>query len=87
MMLLAYVVKINKAHHKQRQKIGMTNAKDKGKAWGRKKLSKPENYEEVKRRWQTREITLAEAGKLVGVSTVTFRRWLEADRLQNEEKP
>jgi len=80
LVLLEYVEKKQKEARKLRQKKGMSASKAKGKVWGRKKIERPVNYEEVKQRWQVREITLAEAAQLTGVSLVTFRRWLEADK-------
>lgn len=56
----------------QRQSEGITAAKAKGVEFGRPKLKKPENYEEVMKRVASGEIKAVDAMKLLGVRKTSY---------------
>lgn len=61
---------------RKRQRAGIEAAKKRGKYLGRPVIEKPDNYEEVMRRWKEKEISAAEAMDLLGgVKKNTFYRW------------
>lgn len=56
----------------QRQSEGITAAKAKGVEFGRPKLKKPENYEEIMKRVASGEIKAVDAMKLLGVRKTSY---------------
>ena len=65
-----------------RQREGIDSAKKHNKHLGRPKTVKPENWEEVYRKWRNGEITAREAMRQLGVGKNVFYRWVgdEKDR-------
>ncbi len=65
-----------------RQREGIDSAKKRNKHLGRPKTVKPENWEEVYRKWQNGEITARDAMRQLGVGKNVFYRWVgdEKDR-------
>lgn len=70
--VLASIAEEERVKNHQRQSEGIQAAKEKGVEFGRPKLRKPENYEEVMRRVNSREISSVEAMKLLGVKKTSF---------------
>ncbi|MCD7845639.1 MAG: hypothetical protein LUG57_07295 [Oscillospiraceae bacterium] len=60
---------------KERQREGIVAAQDRGVTFGRPLLPLPDNYEEVKNLWLTRQISSRTGAKMLGVSQYTFLRW------------
>ena len=59
-----------------RQREGIDSAKKHNKHLGRPKTVKPENWEEVYRKWRNGEITAREAMRQLGVGKNVFYRWV-----------
>ena len=67
----------------QRQAEGISAAKAKGVAFGRKNVDVPENFQEIYRQWRNRELTNGEAAKLCGFSVRTLYTLTAEWRLQD----
>lgn len=62
---------------RQKQSEGIRAAKKKGVHIGRKPMERGATFETVKAQWQRGEISLREAGRRLGVSHQTFKKWVE----------
>ncbi|MCD8322557.1 MAG: hypothetical protein LUC89_06720 [Oscillospiraceae bacterium] len=60
---------------KERQHEGIVAAQERGVAFGRPRMPMPDNFEEVKNLWFTRQISSREGARRLGVSQDTFLRW------------
>lgn len=69
---LAYVAEKERSIIKRRQKSGIESAKARGVKFGRTKIERPENFEEVYRRVLTKEITNKQAMSELGLKTNTY---------------
>lgn len=67
---------------RQRQTEGIRAAKAKGKHLGRPKAVRPDNWEEVSRRWRTGEITAVEAMRLTGLKRGTFYSFAKQEKIK-----
>lgn len=72
LQILAYVAETERAFIKQRQAEGIAIAKKNGVKFGREKLDLPRNFEEYHRLWKDKKISVREAAKAVGMSTLLF---------------
>ena len=72
--ILSSIYDTDKHMHKTRQAEGIAAAKNKGKAWGRKRIEISEEFEEIMRQRSEGTITLAAAAERLGVSISTFKR-------------
>lgn len=61
----------------QRQKEGIAIAKEQGKYKGRQKAKKPEQWQEWREQYQTRQITATKLADMCGVSRPIIYRWLK----------
>lgn len=61
LQVLSYVAEQERRFIKQRQKEGIAIAKNKGVKFGRPKIKKADNFDEVVNRWKGKEITAREA--------------------------
>lgn len=64
---------------KQRQAEGIAAAKSRGVKFGRPSIPRPKNFEEIKSKYESGEISSRQAGKLLGVSYHTFLRWCKSE--------
>ena len=64
---------------RQRQAEGIAAAKARGVKFGRKPLTRPDNYDDVVALWKDGKISGRKAAKLLGVSNFTFIRWTRND--------
>ena len=64
---------------RQKQSEGIRAAKMKGVHIGRKPMERGAEFEAVKAQWQRGEISLREAGRRLGVTHQTFKKWVEED--------
>lgn len=62
---------------RQKQSEGICAAKKKGVHIGRKPMECGTEFEMLKQQWQRGEISLREAGRKLGVSHQTFKKWVE----------
>lgn len=74
LQILSYVAETERDFIKKRQAEGIAAAKAKGVKFGPKKKEMPENFEQVKAKWEKGEISAREAGKILNVSYSTFYR-------------
>ncbi len=64
---------------RQKQSEGIRAAKMKGVHIGRKPMERGAEFEMLKQQWQRGEVSLREAGRRLGVSHQTFKKWVEED--------
>ena len=78
LQILSYVAEQERAFIKQRQKEGITNAKNNGVKFGRPKIEKPQDFDVVVSRWKNKEIKSKEAMELLGLKPNTFYNMLHS---------
>ena len=64
---------------RQKQSEGIRAAKQKGVHIGRKPMKRGAEFEALKEQWQRGEVSLREAGRRLGVTHQTFKKWVEED--------
>ena len=64
---------------RQKQSEGIRAAKKKGVHIGRKPMERGAEFETLKQQWQRGEVSLREAGRRLGVTHQTFKKWAEED--------
>lgn len=74
LQIFAYVAQTEREFISQRQMEGIEAAKRKGKKFGRPEKEMPEEFEEICRRCEQRELSTRQAAELLGVSHTTFYR-------------
>ena len=62
---------------RQKQSEGIREAKKKGVHIGRKPMERGTEFEALKQQWQRGEVSLREAGRRLGVTHQTFKKWVE----------
>ena len=62
---------------RQKQSEGIRAAKKKGVHIGRKPKERGAEFEVLKQQWQRGEVSLREAGRRLGVTHQTFKKWVE----------
>lgn len=67
------------AAKRERQSEGIRAAQEKGVHIGRKPMERGAAFETVKAQWQRGEISLREAGRRLGVSHQTFKKWVNEE--------
>lgn len=75
LQILAYVAQIERENIKQRQKEGIHAAKCRGVQFGRPRKNIPNNFDDVKGKWEKSEINSRQAAQILGISQNTFLRW------------
>lgn len=65
---------------RQKQSEGIRAAKKKGVHIGRKPKKRGAEFETLKRQWQRGEVSLREAGRRLGVTHQTFKKWIEEEK-------
>lgn len=75
LQILAYVAQIERENIKQRQKEGIHEAKCRGVQFGRPRKNIPDNFDDVKGKWEKSEINSRQADQILGISQNTFLRW------------
>lgn len=64
---------------RQKQSEGIRAAQEKGVHIGRKPMERGAEFEALKQQWQRGEISLREAGRRLGVTHQTFKKWVEEE--------
>ena len=64
---------------RQKQSEGIRAAQEKGVHIGRKPKQRGAEFETLKQQWQRGEVSLREAGRKLGVTHQTFKKWAEED--------
>lgn len=80
LQVLSFVSEQERAFIKQRQNEGIAIAKSKGIKFGRKKVEKPNNWNEVIKKWQNNKITAVEAMKELNLTKTTFYKLVREDK-------
>ena len=62
---------------RQKQSEGIRAAQEKGVHIGRKPMERGAEFETLKQQWQRGEVSLREAGRRLGVTHQTFKKWIE----------
>ena len=62
---------------RQKQSEGIRVAQEKGVHIGRKPMERGAEFEMLKQQWQRGEVSLREAGRRLGVTHQTFKKWVE----------
>jgi len=75
LQLFSYVAQTEREMNKQRTMEGIAAAKARGVQFGRKPITKPDNFDEIRRAWALGTISEREAAKKLGVSRPTFHKW------------
>lgn len=70
--LLSYVAEEERTYIKQRQKEGIDIAINKGVKFGRPKIQKPHNFDDVIFKWKNKEITAKKAMELLNLKSNTL---------------
>ena len=65
---------------RQKQSEGIRAAKMKGVHIGRKPMERGAEFETLKQQWQRGEVSLREAGRRLGVTHQTFKKWVEEEK-------
>ena len=73
--IFSYVAQLEREMNHRRTMEGLAAAKLKGVKLGRKRITKPDNYEIIRERWEKGEIVESEAANILGVSRPTFHKW------------
>lgn len=72
LQILSYVAEQERTFIKQRQKEGIKNAISKGVKFGRPKIEKPQNYDDVISKWKNKEIKSKEAMQMLNLKSASF---------------
>ena len=67
---------------RQKQSEGIRAAQKKGVHIGRKPMERGAEFEALKQQWQRGEVSLREAGRRLGVTHQTFKKWVEEDHTE-----
>ena len=81
LQILSYVAQTECEFIRKRQAEGIAAAKARGVKFGAEKKPLPEGYEQIRDAWLAGEISLRDAGAVLGVSHMTFYRWCKRDGL------
>ena len=65
---------------RQKQSEGIRAAQKKGVHIGRKPMERGAEFEALKQQWQRGEVSLREAGRRLGVTHQTFKKWVEEEK-------
>ena len=75
LQLLSYVAQTEREFIRQRQAEGIAAAKARGVRFGRKPKERPEEFEEIKKKWSIGKISAREAAQILKISHKTFLKW------------
>lgn len=82
LQILSYVAQTERENTRQRQAEGIAAAHRRGVRFGRPRKSVPQEFVQIKEKWEKKEITSRDAAAYLGVSQNTFLRWTH----ENNEK-
>lgn len=77
--MIGAINEFERANILERQAEGIALAKQKGIYKGRKRIAKPDNWQDVYTRWKRREITGAQAMQETGLKRNTFYNFVKAE--------
>ena len=79
LQLLSYVAETERCLIHQRQAEGIEAAKKRGVQFGRKPKERPQEYNDIRKRWESGQISARKAAKLLDIDHHTFLRWTQLD--------
>lgn len=79
LQILSYVAEKERLAIRERQRQGIEAAKVKGVKFGRPRVQKPDNFDEVTSRWRNNEITAVAAMKALGLSKYGFYKLIKEE--------
>lgn len=80
LQILSYVAQSERENIHQRQMEGISAAKLRGVRFGRPRKPIPENFSDVKKRWETGVISSRQAARELHIAQDTFLRWVREHR-------
>lgn len=81
LQILSFVAQSERENIRKRQAEGIAAAKAKGVRFGRPEIAMPDEFSQIVRKWEKKEISFEEATKQCGMSGTTFYRRLREYRL------
>ena len=81
LQILSFVAQSERENIRKRQAEGIAAAKAKGVRFDRPEIAIPDEFSQIVRRWEKKEISFEEATKQCGMSGTTFSRRLREYRL------
>lgn len=85
LQILSFVAQNERENIRKRQAQGIAAAKARGVKFGRPESSLPDNFPEIVKRWERKELKIKEVIKLCNMSEATFYRRLRELRLKNKK--
>lgn len=83
LQILSFVAQNERENIKKRQTEGIAAAKAQGVKFGRPEIKLPDDFEEIVRRWEKKQLPFQEILKQCCMSEATFYRRLREHRLIN----
>ena len=80
LQILSYVAQKEREFIRQRQAEGIAAAHAKGVVFGRPPKAIPDEYENLCIRWKAKELSARQAASMLGVSHVTFLKWVREEK-------
>ncbi len=84
LQILSFVAQSERENIKKRQAQGIAAAKAKGVRFGRPESPLPDNFGQIVRKWEKKQITIQDVTKLCNMSEATFYRRLREYRLAHK---
>lgn len=84
LQILSFVAQSERENIKKRQAQGIATAKLKGVKFGRPESPLPDNFGQIVRKWEKKQITIHDVTKLCNMSEATFYRRLREYRLMHK---
>ena len=75
LQLLSYVAQTEREFIRQRQAEGIAAAKARGVKFGRPCMKRPDEFDEIRIRWEKGELSARAAGRLLNITHRTFLLW------------
>ena len=85
LQILSFVAQSERENIRKRQAEGIAAAKARGVRFGRPEIAMPENFGEIVRQWEKKELSFEDATKLCGMSGTTFYPRLREYRLTKKQ--
>lgn len=85
LQILSFVAQSERENIRKRQAEGIAAAKAKGVRFGRPEIAIPDEFAQIVRQWEKKEITFEEATKQCGMSGTAFYRRLREYRLAKKQ--
>lgn len=86
LQILAFVAENERAYILERQRDGIAVAKARGVKFGRPQVKRPDNFDEVAKLVDARQLQWNDAARMTGLKKTTFRRHFEKWKRANDEQ-